>query len=119
MVVCSHGDPLILLQKVFYDFDYDVDKPRFSIENKHADQLPLRYEYIWAQDAKALDMHMPVVDRVRVQNPATGNELHRIPEVLDCRFESGSMPYGQMNYPFTNKHKMEQSFPADFVVEYT
>ena len=63
------------------------------------------------------DMHKPFVDDVWFEKD--GVRYERIPEVLDCWMESGSMPYGQMHYPFANKEKMEASFPADYIVEYT
>lgn len=62
-------------------------------------------------------MHRPFIDEVWFEK--NGEKYVRIPEVLDCWFESGSMPYGQMHYPFENKEKMEASFPADYIVEYT
>ena len=47
----------------------------------------------------------------------SGSELHRVPEVLDCWFESGSMPYAQKHYPFNNREWLEDHFPADFIAE--
>jgi isoleucyl-tRNA synthetase len=69
-----------------------------------------------SRDAE-FDMHRPYIDKVRFV--MDGVKYVRIPEVLDCRMESGAMPYGQMHYPFENKEKMEASFPADYIVEYT
>lgn len=64
-----------------------------------------------------LNLHLPYIDDVRFRKD--GKTYHRIPEVLDCWVESASMPYAQVHYPFENKEKFEQSFPADYVVEYT
>jgi isoleucyl-tRNA synthetase len=64
-----------------------------------------------------LDLHRPYIDQVQLE--IGGERYVRIPEVLDCWMESGAMPYGQMHYPFENKEKMEASFPADYIVEYT
>jgi isoleucyl-tRNA synthetase len=64
------------------------------------------------------DLHREVVDKVTIpsqKNP--GTVLHRIDEVFDCWFESGSMPYAQRHYPFENKESFEQGFPADFIAE--
>eukprot|EP01082_Thalassiosira_pseudonana_P006276 g6187.t1 g6187 contig20:1028809-1031953(-) len=64
------------------------------------------------------DLHKDVVDKITIpskKNP--GTELHRVDEVFDCWFESGSMPYAQMHYPFENKEKFENGFPADFIAE--
>lgn len=62
------------------------------------------------------DMHKHFVDKITIPC-ACGGTMHRIPEVLDCWFESGSMPYGQSHYPFENKKKFEDNFPADFICE--
>lgn len=64
-----------------------------------------------------LDMHLPYIDDVWFVKD--GVEYRRIPEVLDSRIESASMPYAQVHYPFENKQKFEESFPADYIVEYT
>lgn len=70
---------------------------------------------------KVDDLHRPYIDNLTRPNPDDPSEksqMVRIPDVFDCWFESGSMPYGQLHYPFENKEKMEQNFPADFIVEY-
>jgi isoleucyl-tRNA synthetase len=66
------------------------------------------------------DLHRPYIDRLTRKNPddPTGNSLMvRVPDVLDCWFESGSMPYAQFHYPFENKEFFENNFPADFIAE--
>ncbi len=67
------------------------------------------------------DLHRPVVDELTRPNPddPTGQStMRRVPEVFDCWFESGSMPFAQVHYPFENKAWFESHFPADFIVEY-
>jgi isoleucyl-tRNA synthetase len=67
------------------------------------------------------DLHMPFIDSLTKPNPSdpTGKSiLKRVPEVLDCWFESGAMPYGQAHYPFENREWFNKNFPADFIVEY-
>ena len=67
------------------------------------------------------DLHRPFIDELTRPNPddPTGKStMRRVPEVLDCWFESGSMPFAQVHYPFENKEWFEQNFPADFIVEY-
>ena len=67
------------------------------------------------------DLHRPFIDKLTKPNPSdpTGkSKLRRVPEILDCWFESGSMPYAQIHYPFENKEWFESHFPADFIVEY-
>ena len=68
---------------------------------------------------KVRDLHRTGVDSIKFRCPKCGGLMHRIPEVLDCWFESGSMPYAQKHYPFENKKTFEVTFPADFIVEYT
>lgn len=67
------------------------------------------------------DLHRPYIDQLVRPNPddPTGKSMmRRVPDVLDCWFESGSMPYAQVHYPFDNKQKFEANFPADFITEY-
>ncbi len=67
------------------------------------------------------DLHRPVVDdlvRPNPDDPSGQSMMRRVPEVLDCWFESGSMPFAQVHYPFENKDWFEEHFPADFIVEY-
>jgi isoleucyl-tRNA synthetase len=71
------------------------------------------------QDASSqvLDLHRPGIDEVVFTCPACGGVMRRIPEVFDCWFESGSMPYASVHYPFENKASFEDMFPADFIGE--
>lgn len=62
------------------------------------------------------DYHRPWIDEVTFE--INGEKFQRIPEVLDCWFESASMPFAQLHYPFENKEKFESNYPADFIVEY-
>ncbi len=64
------------------------------------------------------DLHRPFIDELKATDPETGEEYTRVSEVLDCWFESGSMPFAELHYPFENKDKFERRFPADFIVEY-
>ncbi len=73
-------------------------------------------------NVKVTDLHRPFIDQLTRANPddPTGKStMKRVPEILDCWFESGSMPYAQLHYPFENKEKFEANFPADFITEYT
>lgn len=63
------------------------------------------------------DLHKHAVDKITFKCEKCGGETRRIPDVLDCWFESGSMPYAQMHYPFENKKKFEENFPAKFIAE--
>jgi len=64
-----------------------------------------------------IELHRPYIDAVTIKCPDCGKEMHRVPEVIDCWFDSGSMPFAQHHYPFENKDIFEQQFPADFISE--
>ena len=64
-----------------------------------------------------IELHRPYIDNVTIRCPKCGKEMHRVPEVIDCWFDSGSMPFAQHHYPFENKDLFEQQFPADFISE--
>ena len=64
-----------------------------------------------------VDLHKPYIDELTMECKACGKTMNRIPEVLDCWFESGSMPYAQLHYPFENKEEFEKNFPANFIAE--
>lgn len=64
-----------------------------------------------------IDLHKPYIDDVKLKCPSCKQQISRIPEVLDCWFESGSMPYAQLHYPFENKNEFEKNFPAQFIAE--
>jgi isoleucyl-tRNA synthetase len=63
------------------------------------------------------DLHRPFLDKVVFACKECGGEMRRIPEVLDCWFDSGAMPYAQWHYPFENQKQFQESFPADFIAE--
>ena len=67
---------------------------------------------------KITNLHKPEIDEVTITCESCGKEVHRVPEVIDCWFESGAMPYAQLHYPFENKEFFEKSFPSDYIVEY-
>ena len=64
-----------------------------------------------------IELHRPYIDAVTIKCPVCGKEMHRVPEVIDCWFDSGSMPFAQHHYPFENKEVFEQQFPAQFISE--
>ena len=68
-------------------------------------------------DDETLDLHKPYIDNIYLKCPKCGEEMHRIPDVLDCWFDSGSMPFAQYHYPFENQEFWETQFPADFICE--
>jgi isoleucyl-tRNA synthetase len=66
---------------------------------------------------KAPELHKPYIDEVTFTCPECGGVMHRVPEVLDCWYDSGSMPFAQWHYPFENKEIFEEVYPADFISE--
>ncbi len=68
---------------------------------------------------KVDDLHRPEIDKVFFECPKCGGKMKRVLEVLDCWFESGSMPFAQFHYPFEKEDEWENLFPADFIIEYT
>ncbi len=69
------------------------------------------------EEAAGVELHRPYIDAVTMKCPDCGGEMHRVPEVLDCWFDSGAMPFAQHHYPFENKELFEQQFPAKFISE--
>ena len=64
-----------------------------------------------------IELHRPYIDNVTITCPHCGKQMHRVPEVIDCWFDSGSMPFAQHHYPFENKDVFERQFPAKFISE--
>ncbi len=64
-----------------------------------------------------IELHRPYIDEVTLRCPKCGKPMHRVPEVIDCWFDSGSMPFAQHHYPFENQDLFEHQFPADFISE--
>lgn len=64
-----------------------------------------------------IELHRPYIDAVTIKCPKCGKQMKRVPEVIDCWFDSGAMPFAQHHYPFENKEVFEKQFPADFISE--
>jgi isoleucyl-tRNA synthetase len=87
---------------------FEYNRPFGDISEKNG-------AYFFAKTGAPLDLHKHFMDEIRLSK--NGKTYTRIPEVLDCWFESGSMPYCQKHYPFENKERFEKTFPADFIAE--
>ncbi len=74
-------------------------------------------EMATAKVSDSLDLHKPYIDEIHLKCPKCGGEMTRIGDVLDCWFDSGSMPFAQYHYPFENEELFESQFPADFICE--
>ena len=68
-------------------------------------------------DALTVELHRPYIDEITIPCPKCGKTMHRVPEVIDCWFDSGAMPFAQYHYPFENKELFEKRFPAKFISE--
>lgn len=75
------------------------------------------FEMSGDKKAKTVELHRPYIDEITLKCPECGGEMHRVPEVIDCWFDSGAMPFAQHHYPFENKELFEQQFPANFISE--
>ncbi len=75
------------------------------------------YKMSGDEKAKTVELHRPYIDEITIKCPECGKEMHRVPEVLDCWFDSGAMPFAQYHYPFENKELFERQFPAQFISE--
>ena len=75
------------------------------------------FEMSGDEKAKTVEFHRPYIDEITLKCPECGGTMHRVPEVIDCWFDSGAMPFAQHHYPFENKELFEQQFPANFISE--
>ena len=119
ILIVSHNSPLRMMAAVAHgsvladtDFDHDADGMRY--DNAEVRQIP--FTPMPHNDHFELDFHRPYIDEVVLEEQ--GVRLERVPDVFDCWFESGSMPYGQHHYPFEHKVAFEKEhFPAQFIAE--
>ena len=75
------------------------------------------FEMSGNEEAKTVELHRPYIDEITIRCPECGGTMHRVPEVIDCWFDSGAMPFAQHHYPFENKELFEEQFPAQFISE--
>ncbi len=123
ILVVSHNGPLQMLQAVaggndFNDTAYHIDKNDYDIDN--AEVREIRFTPLPHNDNYELDYHRPYIDDIQLVDEK-GAPLVRVPDVFDCWFESGSMPYAQNHYPFENKERFDpktgKGYPAQFIAE--
>ncbi len=95
--------------------------PLWRCECGHMEMIGSKEELVQKSikkiDEKKIDLHRPFVDEIEIKCPECGKTMHRTPEVIDCWFDSGSMPFAQYHYPFGDKELWEHQFPADFISE--
>ena len=75
------------------------------------------YQMSGNEEAKTVEFHRPYIDAITIKCPECGKQMKRVPEVIDCWFDSGAMPFAQHHYPFENKEVFEKQFPAQFISE--
>ena len=75
------------------------------------------FEMSGDERAKTVELHRPYIDELTMKCPECGGTMHRVPEVIDCWFDSGAMPFAQHHYPFENQELFKQQFPANFISE--
>jgi isoleucyl-tRNA synthetase len=118
ILIVGHGSSIRALENVAEGFTYDqlLKREAKALNYKNAEFRSLDFKPLSHNENYELDLHRPYIDAVKLE--IDGEEYTRIPEVIDCWFESGSMPFAQDHYPFERPDWMEKNFPADFVVEY-
>ena len=100
---------------------WETPLPLWRCECGHMEMIGSRQELkekaIEEVDEKTIDLHRPFVDDIHIKCPSCGKTMNRTKEVIDCWFDSGSMPFSQYHYPFENKELWESQYPADFIAE--
>nr|MCR4710296.1 isoleucine--tRNA ligase [Clostridiales bacterium] len=94
--------------------------PIWQCECGHLECMGSRAELVEKANEKideTIELHRPYVDDVTLTCPKCGKVMHRVPDVMDCWFDSGSMPFAQWHYPFEHKDDFDKLFPADFICE--
>lgn len=113
IAIVTHGD---VIRAIVRYFDRLSIEETFKFKPGKGDICEYRTGRLPMRDCK-LDLHKPYIDEVELVCEKCGKNMRRIPEVLDCWFESGAMPYAQLHYPFENKKEFEDNFPAHFIAE--
>ncbi len=111
ILIVSHGGIYAAIEKFIYDTSLEDFLNSEEVDHNNMQTLCL------GPDGKAMDLHKHYVDKITFKCPKCKKEMKRIPDVFDCWFESGSMPYASIHYPFENKKWFKNNFPADFIAE--
>ncbi len=112
ILVVTHSDILRLSLR-----ELNGDSLEKLYANGHYPMCEPKELYFDNETGNLVDLHKHFVDDMEYKHAETGETMRRIPEVLDCWFESGAMPYAQAHYPFENKERFEATFPANFIAE--
>lgn len=120
ILIVSHGDPIWLLNsmadgltgdEIFSKTGHSAWYPYFTEIKK------LNWHKIPRNELGELDLHRPFIDEIIIKCPKCKSKMHKIPDLIDVWFDSGSMPFAQWHWPFENKKLFKEQFPADFIVE--
>ncbi len=121
ILIISHGDPLWLLEGMMKGLSMEtLVKQKLQWKVIKAGQLKkVKLTFLPIDEKTELDFHKPYIDKVKFQCDDCEGIMERVPEVIDCWFDAGSMPFAQHHYPFENKKLITQKkqFPADFICE--
>lgn len=118
ILIVGHGDPLWLLQTGVLGLDDDktvVSRDELYFERGEVKKIDLK-NFPYDENGE-LDLHRPYIDEIFLKCEKCQSKMMRMKEVVDVWFDSGSMPYAQWHYPFENKHRFAENFPADFIAE--
>ena len=115
ILIVGHGDPLWILEAISNNLSNKQLLKSHYIGN--AEVRKIKRQTFPRNDYGEIDLHRPYIDKIDILC-GCGGRMKRIPDVFDCWFESGSMPFAEKHYPFENKKIFEKNFPADFISEY-
>ena len=117
ILIVSHGDPLWLLEGAMKGLsNQELLKTHQKDFIKTGQFREIEFKYFPFNEKGELDFHRPFVDEIKFYCPKCSQQMVRVPEVIDCWFDSGAMPFAQYHYPFEKK-KFKEQFPADFICE--
>jgi isoleucyl-tRNA synthetase len=120
ILIISHKIPLLMLESLSFGLsDKEMTDPRKEWEIEEGELKKWEYKAFPYNKEGKLDFHRPYIDEVQFLCPKCGSLMKRAPEVIDCWFDSGSMPFAQWHYPFENKELIDkkEQFPSDYICE--
>jgi len=120
ILIVSHGAPIWFLQAVMKGLsNKEIIEDKSELIPSNNEVRKIKFKDFPYDEKGNLNFHRPYIDQVKFSCSKCGNLMERVPEVIDCWFDSGSMPYAQLHYPFENKDLIDKKsfFPADFICE--
>ena len=120
ILIISHEAPITLLEGAVMGLAIsEIGEYRKKSKITYAEARPLKFKIFPYDEKGVLDFHRPYIDTVKFFCPKCGNLMERVPQVIDCWFDSGAMPFAQVHWPFVQNSKLKspELFPADFICE--